>query len=132
MKFKKYIKFAVFFFFVAFFLSTDVGVGEAALGGSTPVGATLPTASQTGLSDQSVEDILVNVLEWLLGIVGIIAIIGFLVSGIMYLMAAGNEKMADKGKNGMTYSVIGIAIILGAFVIIQAISRALSGNASNF
>ena len=128
MKFKRHIKFAILFLFLAIFLGLNIGMGEAALPGSTPAGATLPTSAQTGLSDRSFAEILAGVLNWLLGIVGIIALISFIVSGIMYLLAAGDEKLADKGKAGMTFSIIGIAIILGAFVIIQAIEFALKGS----
>lgn len=126
---KKYILASALFFLASF---AGLSIAEAVFSGSTPVGVTLPTSAQTGLSDRGIKDVLVGALEWLLGVVGIIALIGFAVSGIMYLLAAGNEKMADNGKRGMTYSIIGIVIVLGSFVIIQAIDYALRGSGSLF
>jgi Fe2+ transport system protein B len=75
-----------------------------------------------------IKAILENVLKWILGIFGVIAIISFVVSGIQYFMAAGDEKNMDTAKRNMTYSIIGIIVALASFVIIQAIDAALRGN----
>lgn len=128
MKFKRYIKFVATLLLLCVFLGGNIAMGANGFPEAVPSGPTLPTSAQTGLSDRSFAQILTGVLVWLLGIVGIVALISFIISGVMYLLAAGDEKLADKGKNGMTYSVIGITIILGAYVIIQAIEFALNGS----
>ena len=100
-------------------------------GGSTtaPVsdGVYIPTAQETGLSDLSVKDILANVLSWMLEIVGVVALIAFVISGIQYILASGNEKEAETAKNNMKYAIMGMVVVLGSFVIIQAIDYALRG-----
>lgn len=83
--------------------------------------------SNTGLPDPAdgMVTIIRNLLTWLLGIVGVIALIGFIVSGIQYLTAAGNEDQMQSAKRNLLYSVIGVVVVLASFVIIQAIDFAL-------
>lgn len=94
--------------------------------------AAVTMPATTGLANRSVKEVLSGILKWMLGVVGIIALIGFSVSGIMYLVSAGNDDMAKKAKSAMKYSIIGIAVVLGSFVIIQALDRALSGSVTQF
>ncbi len=102
-------------------------------GTSTPpstmngTGVEMPTFEETGLSDAPIRDILINLLRWLLMIVGILAMIGFVISGMQYMLAAGSESIMETAKKNMTYSIIGVIVVLGSFVIIQAIGVALQG-----
>ena len=66
-------------------------------------------------------EILQSVLNFLLSIVGIIAIIMLVVGGIMYLTASGNEDKIKTGKTIVTYSLIGVAISLAALVIVTQV-----------
>jgi len=84
-------------------------------------------SSLSGLPDTPIYDIIVNLLDWLLAILGIAGVIGFLLSGLMYLLAAGNENMIGTAKNAMTASILGIIIGLSGLVIIHAVYWALGG-----
>jgi Na+-driven multidrug efflux pump len=90
-----------------------------------PSGTGIVLPQGTGLSDKSVAQIIRNLLTWLLGIVGVIAIIGFVISGIQYLTSAGNEDQMQSAKRNLLYSIIGVVVVLASFVIIQAIQYAL-------
>lgn len=90
-------------------------------------GLYIPTADETGLSDRPIRDILMNLLEWMLEIVGVIALIGFVISGIQYILAAGDEKLAETAKGNMKYSIMGIVVVLASLVIVQAVDFALRG-----
>ena len=84
-----------------------------------------------GLPNASISLIVRQTLMWLLGIFGTLGIIGFVISGIMYLVSAGNDDMVSKAKKGMTYSIIGIVVGLSGYVVMQAIETWLGGS-SNF
>ncbi len=88
-------------------------------------GIVIPTG--TGLPDPSggIAQIVRNLLTWLLGIVGVIAIIGFVISGIQYLTSAGDEDRMKSAKRNMLYAIIGVVVVLSSYVIIQAIQYAL-------
>ena len=70
----------------------------------------------------SLLQILLNVLNFLLAIIGTLAVIMFVVGGIMYFAAAGDQSRLDTGKRIVTYSAVGIAIALGGLVIVRQIA----------
>ncbi len=67
-----------------------------------------------------------NVLNFLLSVVGTIAIIMSVIGGIMYMTAAGDEDRIATGKKIVTYSIIGILISLAALVIVSQIGAFFS------
>ncbi len=82
---------------------------------------------QTGLPNPTggIRTILVNALNWLLGILGVISIIAFIVSGIMYLLSAGSDEAIKRAKKGMTASIIGVAVGLSGYIAVKAIDTLL-------
>lgn len=96
-------------------------------GGASTSGLYIPRGSEIGLSEMKVSDLIQNFMLWLLYIVGFVAIIAFVISGLQYLLAAGNEKMAEKAKANMQYAMIGVVVALSALIIIRAIQGVLSG-----
>ena len=71
---------------------------------------------------KTLSEIARNVLDFLLSIVGILAIIMLVVGGIMYLTAAGNEDQIDTGKKIVKWSIVGIAVALASLVIVSQIA----------
>ncbi len=88
-------------------------------------------AQSAGLPTGSIYQIISSTLSWLLAILGFIAVIGFVISGILYLTAAGNEGQIEKAKSAMTYSIVGVIVALMGYVIIQAVNAWL-GTSSSF
>ncbi len=93
--------------------------------GSSSGGWSLSSVSDFGLPAGSIGGIVNNLLMWLLMIFGFIGIIGFIISGIMYVMSAGDETAAGKAKNMMKWSIVGVVVGLAGVVIIQAVDFAL-------
>ena len=85
------------------------------------------SVSSFGLPSGSIYGIIYGILNWLLAIIGIIGIIGFIISGAMYILSSGNEKMAGQAKSAMVNSIIGIIVALAGYVIIQAVDAILMG-----
>lgn len=81
--------------------------------------------NESGLPSGAIYDIIKSVMMWLLALVGIIGVIGFVIAGILYLTAAGDSSKAETAKNAMTYSIIGVIVALMGFVIIQAVDAML-------
>ena len=81
-----------------------------------------------GLPGGSIFGIVENILYWLLAIIGIVSIIGFLIAGILYLTSAGEETQITKAKSAMKYSIIGVIVGLSGFVVLRAVMYMLSGS----
>lgn len=90
-------------------------------------GVCFPSSSITGLSNAPVYVILSNIFSWMMGIFTTLAVIAFVVSGIQYLMSAGDSDLAKSAKSNATNAIIGIIVGLSGFIIIKAIAAALSG-----
>jgi len=85
-------------------------------------GVCFPDATEVGLGNMSVFDFLQVLMNWLLGIIGVLAVIAFVISGIQYLTSAGDEKMAETAKRNMTYAIIGLVIALAGLIIVNAVA----------
>ena len=77
-----------------------------------------------------IKTILDNLAKWALGVFGALAILGFVISGIQYVTAAGDDDQAKLAKKNITYSIIGVTIALAGYIIIKAIETALKGTSS--
>lgn len=86
--------------------------------------------ANSNLPVSSVYGIISNTLSWLLAVLGFIAVMGFVISGIQYLLAAGDEGMAERAKNAMKYSLIGVIVGLMGYVVIRAINNWLAASSA--
>lgn len=71
-------------------------------------------------------NIATRALNLLLSIVGVIAIIGMVVGGIMYLTSYGDDDRIKTGKKILTASLIGLVICLASVVAVQQIINLIS------
>lgn len=101
---------------------------ECDLGFEKIAGVCIPTQENTGLSEQGILDILANFLGWMFALFSILAVGAFIVSGIQYLVSAGDSGLAETAKKNAKWALIGIIVGLSGFLILQAVSSALSGN----
>ncbi len=108
-----------------FFLFASIGIFA-----SLPVKANwqdgIDSAGGFGLPENTPSGILENIIGWLLFITSFLAVLAIIVSGLMILLSGGNKDMADKGKKGVQYSIIGLAVILLAYVIIKVVDSLLT------
>ncbi len=91
------------------------------------IGGLAAVKGGSGLPNASVGTIISNLLTWILAIFGFIAIIGFVISGILYLTAAGNDKQITTAKTAMTWSIVGVIVALVGYVIVKAVNIWLGG-----
>ncbi len=71
--------------------------------------------------------ILSNTLNFLLSLVGILSLLGFVLAGFQYFFMAFDEKSVEKAKKTFSASVIGLVIVLSGLIIIYAISKTIFG-----
>lgn len=76
-----------------------------------------------GGTQLTLTEIASNVLKFLLSIIGILALIMMIVSGIMYLSSGGNEARVKQAKSMFVASLIGITLAMGSLVLVSAVAR---------
>jgi hypothetical protein len=100
----------------------------SACSATTPV-TTTPTSSASGslvnienpIGTDDFTELVTNLLGWLLGIAGALALLMFVWGGILYVTSAGDEQKAAKGKRIVTWTILGLIVILMSYSIIALI-----------
>ncbi len=84
--------------------------------------ATAPLPTEVS-GARSAADILLSVLNFLLGIVGILAIIFLVVGAIMFLGATGDMNRIGVAKKIIQYALLGIVVALASLVVVRQIAE---------
>lgn len=79
-----------------------------------------PVAESTG-GASSIRQLVLTMLRFFLGFLGIIAVIMIIYGGILYVTSAGNEESAGKGKKILMYAIVGIIIIFISFALVNTV-----------
>jgi len=105
--------------------ATDLSLNHVFTGNNTTDWNTIQ--GKTGLGVKDPRTIAANVINILLGFLGIIAVVLILAGGFMWMTAAGNEDKVAQAKKVMSAGVIGLIIVLAAFGIAKFVVDALVG-----
>jgi hypothetical protein len=117
----KMIKILTISFLIFFSLFINVGVyaqGPALVPGSG--GDAQDSKYLSG--DYEVNDFLqvaLNVSQWILIISGSLALLAFIVGGLMFILSHGNRELVEKGKAALIGATIGLAIVFLAFTAVD-------------
>lgn len=78
-------------------------------------------ADQSGLSALKINDVIINVLNYFLGLLGIVAMAVIMYAGGMYITSGGDEDKAHHAKQIITFAVIGILLVGLSAVIVNTV-----------
>ncbi|MEK7528139.1 MAG: PKD domain-containing protein [Patescibacteria group bacterium] len=68
-------------------------------------------------------EFILNVVNFALSFLGLIAVLMVIYGGYVYVTSAGNDDKSGEGKKTITYAAIGILIILGSFAAVNTLIR---------
>lgn len=66
--------------------------------------------------------------NFILGLVGSLALLAFVVGGLMWMLSGGKAELVSRGKQTILGAVIGLAIVFTSFMIIQMVYASLGLN----
>lgn len=100
--------------------------------GSGSPTSTTPSSS-TSSSDNLVnpipynspQDLLIAIAKYLMGIIGIVAVVMIIYGGFRMVVSAGNTEQVEKARSTLTWAVAGFALALLAYSIIAIVQNAL-------
>jgi uncharacterized membrane protein len=111
-------------FFAFLLLAFSVLAANAQIEVPTNTGLPEPTDRTGGAGP--VMDVVFYFVGWILSLFMLLAVLGFVITGIQFLMAFGDYQRVETAKKNFTYSVIAVAVVGGALVIIRTIDWILS------
>ncbi|MBI3290916.1 hypothetical protein HYZ76_01380 [Candidatus Falkowbacteria bacterium] len=76
---------------------------------------------------EAVYQVIVNVAQLILALTGAVALLMFTYGGVLWIIAAGNQEWIQKGKSAIIAAAVGIALVMGAWLIVNFTIYALVG-----
>jgi hypothetical protein len=104
-------------------VSFIAGISPTFAAAATPFTLVNPIQGVTDL-----RDLINNLLNYMMGFIGIIAVVFMLYSGFKYVTAGGDSKKAGEAKEGITHAVIGIAIAVIGYLLVSLVFTMLGVN----
>lgn len=68
-----------------------------------------------------------RLIKGFIGVAGAVALFFFIQGGFWWLASGGNDERIKKGKDTLTWAVIGLAVIFGSYFILSFIISMLTG-----
>jgi type IV secretory pathway VirB2 component (pilin) len=106
--------------------------GSGVTSGATPSTAASPTTGGGTFGNpigvNSIEAVLGNIMTYLQGIAGTIAVIFIIIGGVMYMLSGGSQEATERAKKTVIFAIVGLAIVLAAPLFYQEIKGILSGS----
>jgi hypothetical protein len=96
--------------------STEIKIVGLIVAVGAPIVLAAPAFAAGGDVAQ-VESFIRNVIKVIAGLAGLVATGFFVAGGFTYITSSGNPEQLDKAKRTLTWSAIGLAIVIAAFVI---------------
>lgn len=91
--------------------------------------STVPPLTKPGNTPQEVEveQLIITILNYVLGISGLVAVVFLIIGGFSYITAQGNEEQTKKATSTLLNAVIGLIIIFAAFAIVYTVQKNIIG-----
>lgn len=83
-----------------------------------------------GLASTDLVTTVVNIIQWILGLLGLVAVIMIIIGGFRWMTAGGNEEKVETAKKILTAAVIGLIIVLLAWAIVIFATGTLNNTAN--
>ncbi len=74
-----------------------------------------------GIPNSDLNQIILNITNWVLGFVTILAVLFLIWGGLQYLTAAGNEEQVEKAKSTITYALLGLIVAAIAYAAVVVV-----------
>ena len=92
----------------------DLQENLGSFGGDTGLGS-----DEAGATNDDLYGRIAALINIVLGFLGIIAVILIIAAGFKWMTAGGNEEEVKKARDNIKNAVIGLAIVLGSYVIVN-------------
>lgn len=79
-----------------------------------------------GLGSADLKQTVINIIQWFLGLLGLVAIVMILYGGFTWMTAGGNEDKIDTAKQIISAAAIGLVIVLISWAIVTFVIQTTS------
>lgn len=90
-------------------------------------GDNIPSVSDATGGATDLKALVLQIVDYFLLFLGLIAVIMVIYGGVTYVTSAGNDEAIGNAKKIIMYALIGIVVILLSFVVVNAVLKAGTG-----
>ena len=87
--------------------------------------STIPSALNLG-TNTDIRTSIIGIVQFILGFLGLLAVIIVLYAGFQWMTAAGNEEKVTSARATLTAGLIGLVIILAAYALTQFVINTIT------
>jgi len=87
---------------------------------------------QDAATIQCLEPLFANAIISVAALVGVALFVMLVVGGFKFLLSGGDQKQLESAKNTVTYAIIGLVVIVVAFLILKTIQVFTGVNVTKF
>jgi hypothetical protein len=86
----------------------------------------VPPKISNPVGEESLLAVGTKAINFLLGMIVIVAVVVIIIAGFRMMLAGGNESQLTKAKKAILYAILGLVVALMSFAIVHIIQRLLS------
>lgn len=76
------------------------------------------------LKNRDIPDLVGDIIQYVLGVIGILALVMFIYGGILWMTSGGSADKIKKGKDTIVWAVLGLAIVFFSYAIVNFVLKA--------
>lgn len=73
-------------------------------------------------------DLIIKAINILLGVAALVAVLFLVIGGFRYITSAGNDEQAKAGRKTIINALIGLVVVILAYVIVSAVNKTVSSS----
>jgi len=77
------------------------------------------------MKEGGVEGVITKVIKAVLGLVGVLALVMFIIGGLTWMTSGGSAERVKKGKDTVVWAVLGLALIFFSYAVINFVLNVL-------
>ena len=81
------------------------------------IAARIPAGGDTGIPKVGADNAIEGILNTAYYAAGIVAVIVIIISAVFYVISQGDPSKTKRAKDGILYAVVGLAVVMLAFII---------------
>lgn len=99
--------------------------GDRVQDGLNSIKDTYPSGLPQGTNSGTLSEAAKKIIDWALYLAAIVAVIFIIIGGYYYITARGNDEQAKQGRKTLTNALIGLAIVILSYLIVQIVYKFL-------
>lgn len=102
-----------------------IAFGALLLLPSSALAQLTPPSGGVGVPNTPLDVLIIQIINWILAIVALIAVIMLIYGGVRYIVSGGDDQQTTAAKNTILYAIVGLIVVGLSWAIVNFIVRAV-------